>query len=64
MKVIKQVKYYWKGRMHWDLIYGSHLKNEKETKAPITPSQFGLIGYINNSYARHPENKKSVMRYW
>lgn len=52
-----------KGTIHLGLIYGGHLKDEGETKAPITPSPFGLIGYGDSSYAGDPEDRKIVIGY-
>ena len=49
--------------MHLGLTYGSHLKDEGETKVPIISSPFRLIGYGDSSYAGDPEDKKSVMKY-
>ncbi len=63
MKVAKKVVCYLKGTMHLGLIYGAKAKDKGETKAPIAPSLFGLIGYGDSSYAGDPEDRKSVMRY-
>ena len=63
MKVAKNVVHYLKSIMHLGLIYGGHLKDEGEIKAPIIPFPFGLIGYKDSSYARNPEDKKSIIGY-
>ena len=63
MKVAKKIVRYLKDTMHSRLIYGGHLKDEGETKAPVTPSPFRLIRYGNSSYAGDPEDKNSVMGY-
>lgn len=49
--------------MHLGLVYRSQLKDERETKAPIAPSPFKLIGYGDSSYAGDSEDRKSVIRY-
>ncbi len=63
IKAAKKVVRYLKGTMHLRLVYRSQLKDERETKAPIAPSPFKLIGYGNSSYAGDPEDRKSVIRY-
>ena len=62
-KAAKKIVCYLKGIMHLGLIYGSYLKDEAKTKVPIISSLFGLIVYEDSSYAKDPENKKSVMGY-
>lgn len=59
----KKVIFYLKGTMHLSLIYNGYLKDEREIKAIITLSPFGLIRYKDSSYARNPKNRKSVMQY-
>lgn len=49
--------------MYLSLIYGSYLKDKKETKASIIHSFFRLIRYKNSNYIKDPENKKSIMGY-
>ncbi len=63
IKATKKVVCYLKGTMHLGRIYGAKAKDKGETKAPIAPSPFGLIGYGDSSYAGDPEDKKSVMGY-
>lgn len=63
IKAAKKFIRYLKGTMHLELVYGSQAKDEGETKAPIAPSPFGLIGYKNSSYTKDPEDRKSVIEY-
>lgn len=61
IKAAKKVVYYLKGIIHLGLIYRAKAKDKGETKAPITSSLFGFIGYGDSSYVGNPEDKKSVM---
>lgn len=63
MKAAKRIVRYLKGTIHLGLIYGSHPKDEGDTRAPNAPSPFGLIGYGDSSYAGDLEDRKSVMGY-
>lgn len=49
--------------MDLGLIFGGHLKDEKETKTLIISFSFGLIRYRDSSYAGGLEYRKSVMEY-
>lgn len=63
MKVVNRVVQYLKDILYLGLVYKSQLKDEGETKVPISPLLFGLIGYGDNSYTRDSKNRKSVMEY-
>lgn len=63
MIMAKKVIRYLKDIMHLSLIYDSHLKDERETKVPITLSSFRLIGYGDSIQAKNPKDKKFVMGY-
>lgn len=47
--------------MYLGLVYGSQFKNEGKTKVLTTPFPFGLIRYKDNSDARDPEDRKSII---
>ena len=60
LKAAKRVVQYLQDTMHLRLTYGADLKPEEEekeeakTKALVSQSMFGLIGYADRNYAGDP----------
>lgn len=64
LKAAKRVLRYLKDTMHLGLNYGDILKSDGQTKAPVTSSPYGLVGYTDSNYAGDLEDRKSVMGYF